>query len=75
MVDYIMILNKAQLIELTGKIKPSAQIRALRSMGIAHKVRPDGTPAVLESHIESILCGTIAANKAEIAEPNWDAMP
>ena len=70
-----MILSKEQLIELTGKMKPSAQIRALRSMGINHRIRPDGTPAVSESHIESILGDGTPAHEAAVDEPHWDAMP
>lgn len=42
-----MFLTPDEIQELTGKIKPAAQIRALRAMGIHHHVRPDGKPVVL----------------------------
>ena len=32
-----------QLYAITHRRRPSAQVRALRAMGIEHKVRPDGT--------------------------------
>jgi hypothetical protein len=40
------ILAPADLEALTGYRRPSAQIRALRAMGIEHWVRPDGRPVV-----------------------------
>jgi hypothetical protein len=40
------LLNPADLEALTGFKRPSAQVRALRAMGIEHWVRPDGRPVV-----------------------------
>lgn len=42
-------LTPDELIELTGKRRPTAQARALRSMGIAYIPRPDGTLVVLHA--------------------------
>lgn len=44
-----MILSQEQLREITGKVRWSAQCRALAQMGIHHFVRPDGKPIVEES--------------------------
>jgi hypothetical protein len=41
-----MLLSAADLEALTGYRRPSAQVRALRAMGIEHWVRPDGRPVV-----------------------------
>jgi hypothetical protein len=40
------LLTSADLQALTGYRRPSAQVRALRAMGIEHWVRPDGRPVV-----------------------------
>jgi hypothetical protein len=41
-----MFLTPADLESLTGYRRPSAQVRALRRMGVEHWVRPDGRPVV-----------------------------
>jgi hypothetical protein len=41
-----MFLTAAELLELTGYRRPSAQVRALRRMGVEHCIRPDGRPVV-----------------------------
>ena len=46
-----MFLSPDEIAELTGKQRPAAQIRALRSMGIRHHVRPDGHPVVLRADL------------------------
>nr|VFJ61943.1 MAG: protein of unknown function (DUF4224) [Candidatus Kentron sp. DK] len=38
---------------LTGRVRHGARVRALRGMGIEHVVRPDGSPVVLRSHVET----------------------
>ena len=69
-----MFLDKNELISLTGRTRSDAQIRVLRFMGIEHKVRPNGSVAVLRSHVER----TLGAERIEITvkdyEPNWAAM-
>lgn len=70
-----VLLTEDELILLTGRRRPSAQIRALRNMGIEHRVRPDGTPAVSRAHVESLLSGARHHSIVdEGAEPNWEAM-
>jgi len=70
-----MFLTISELQELTGKIQRNAQACALRSMGIEHKLRPDGSVAVLRSYIEQ----TLGLNEPKVRnikpiEPNWSAI-
>ena len=44
-------LTDKEVIELTNKRNRPAQRNALKSMGIEHRVRPDGTVAILREHI------------------------
>lgn len=56
------------------KVRP-AQVRALKAMGIEHKVRPDGSVAILRAHITKVFDGDAPANrKPKQAVPNWDAI-
>lgn len=52
-----MFLSHDELIELTGKSQRAAQVRVLLHMGIEHRCRPDGSVAVLKSHIDKQLDG------------------
>lgn len=56
-----MFLTDQELIELTGKVKPTAQSRVLDFMEIPYKSRPDGTLAVVRYQFE--------AKKKEPASP------
>lgn len=69
-----MFLTKEQLIELTGRKVRPAQVKALRSMGISHKVRPDGSVAVLTSHIEKALDGLPEKARMKEWQPDWSAL-
>lgn len=69
-----MFLDRDELIHLTGRVRKDAQVRVLRFMGIEHKVRPDGSVAVLRLHVEQSLgCQMTGDTKPEI-EPNWGAL-
>lgn len=71
-----MFLTPAEIAELTGKKRKPAQIRALRYMGIEHKIRPDGAVIVSRAHIEKLLDG-IPPNSpmyGDHPEPNWSAL-
>lgn len=46
-----MLLTPDQLELLTGYKRPSAQVRALRRMGVRYLLRPDGRPVVDDSAI------------------------
>ena len=69
-----MILSQPELIELTGRFRRSAQVRVLRFMGIEHRLRPDGSVAVLRSHVERMLDGKVPDRMRKSVEPNWSAI-
>jgi len=69
-----MFLSKFEIETLTGRVRKDAQVRVLRFMGIEHRVRPDGTVAVLRSHVERALGGHINVDKKAEIEPNWGAL-
>ncbi len=48
-----LILDKKELEELTGKIRPSAQARELNAMGIDFRQRRDGSIVVLRSDVSN----------------------
>lgn len=58
-----MLLDTDELVELTGKKRCDAQVRALRGMGIEHRIRPNGTVAVSRLHVEQTLGAMIATEK------------
>lgn len=45
-------LSEDELYELTKKKRRPSQITVLRFMGIDHKIRPDGSVAVMRAHAE-----------------------
>jgi hypothetical protein len=67
-------LTAAELRELTGRIQKNAQAEALRHMGIEHKLRPDGSVAVLRAHVERSLGLNEAVQNMKTIEPNWSAL-
>lgn len=70
-----MLLTGDDLRELTNRTHFSSQIKVLRGMGIEHRSRPDGSIAVLRSHVEQVLGGVSQGKrKPKDAEPNWGAM-
>lgn len=70
-----IVLTKDEVEALTGRHRKDAQIKALRFMGIEHRVRPDGSVAVLKAHIELVFGGaTTSPRKTRSTEPNWAAL-
>jgi len=70
-----MFLTKNELKELTKRSRYTAQTRALRTMGIEHRIRPDGSLAVLRTHIEHELGYNQKPPRTQRREePNWDAL-
>lgn len=53
-----MFLTEQQIIELTGYKRRDAQVRALRTMGIEHRCRPNGSLVVFGEHVQSIFTGS-----------------
>lgn len=70
-----MFLDDEELRELTHRTHHTSQMKVLKSMGIEHRTRPDGSAAVLRSHVEAVLGGAVAApRKKAPTEPNWGAL-
>jgi hypothetical protein len=53
----MLVLTADEVAELTGRVRRSAQVKALQFMGIEHRIRPDGSVAVLRSCVEKVLGG------------------
>lgn len=72
-----MFLTPEELVELTHAKRRDTQIRALHMMGIEYKLRPNGTPAVLCSHVEKVFGGIQTEKPTALPErwePNWAAL-
>jgi hypothetical protein len=69
-----MFLSKDELHALTNRIQYAAQVRTLRAMGIQHCVRPDGSVAVMRSHIEALFGVQNRTASRSPTEPNWGAL-
>lgn len=69
-----MFLTADELRELTGKLRRASQVVALRAMGVEHKVRPDGTVAVLLAHVNKIFGNDVKVTKIKDSKPDWSAM-
>jgi hypothetical protein len=67
-------LDDAQLRKLTGRKRSDAQRRQLTAMGIVHRVRGDGTLAVLQEHVADLMGGASRARVNTPTEPNWGAL-
>lgn len=66
-----MLLTAQEVRELTGMQRPSAQVRALKTMGIECRQRPDHSVVVLRAVVEAVLGGGHITPKVEpvIPEP------
>lgn len=70
-------LQREEICSLTGRTRPTAQVKVLRSMGIEHKVRPDGCVTVLRAHITKVFDGdleTTFQRRQKVIGPNWLAI-
>jgi hypothetical protein len=65
-------LTPGEISQLTGKHRPTAQMKALRFMAIDHKRRPDGSLVVLRSVLAVPCTETAAGDSAKKTEPNWN---
>jgi hypothetical protein len=67
-------MTEEQLVEVTHKRRPSAQCRCLKSMGIDHRVRSDGTVLVHRAHYDRLLGGIANAKLPPVKrfEINWE---
>lgn len=64
-------LDVAEVAQLTGRSRRDAQVRALRFMGIEHRERPDGSVAILRSHVKQVFGDSGAATTVQEFEPDW----
>lgn len=71
---HCMFLSREEIVALTTRVRKSAQVRALRAMGIEHRIRPDGSVAILRAHVEQIFGGTSEGKSRKPTEPNWGAL-
>lgn len=69
-------LEPDEIQSLTNKQKRPSQVKALNAMGIEHKVRPDGSVAILRAHITKVFGGApdSARKTNKVVEPNWAAI-
>lgn len=66
-----MFLDDAELTGLTGKRRNDARIRMLNGMGVQHKIRPDGSIAVLRTHVQRVFGEKAASAKIKEWQPAW----
>lgn len=70
-----LFLDRNELQALTQRSIRPAQVKVLKAMGIEHRVRPDGSVAVLRDHITKVFDGHPETKKqTKEAVPNWDAI-
>ena len=70
--DIPLCLTPAEISQLTGKTRATAQMKALRFMAIDHKRRPDGSVVVLRAVLGVPYDAGAASNSAKRTEPNWN---
>lgn len=68
-----MFLSQSQLVELTGKARPSAQARWLDGHGWRYTRRTDGAVVVHELEAERQLCGGSKSTRRRTA-PDLEAL-
>jgi len=66
-----MFLTGGEIKTLTGRTRPSAQIRWLRTNGFEVLQRADGMPLVLRSAVVAKMGITSSKRHRVTAEPNW----
>lgn len=64
-----MFLTEDEIASMTGKRRHNAQVKVLRTIGMEHKVRPDGSIVVLRTHAERILGERAPKSKIKVWEP------
>ena len=68
-------LSEKEVVDLTERRTKPAQVRALKAMGIEHRVRPDNSIAILRAHIIKVFDGgSESKSKPKKITPNWDAI-
>lgn len=67
-------LSYAELVELTGLKKYSAQLRWLRREGFVAKTRADGMPLVARAHFNSIMGCLLPGKTQSNQEPDFGSL-
>jgi hypothetical protein len=68
-------LSDEEVRALTQRKVRRSQVQTLKAMGIEHRVRPDGSVAILRNHINKVFDGSPdSGRKTKSHQPNWDAM-
>lgn len=68
-------LSHEEIEALTERRIRPAQVRVLKAMGIEHRVRPDGSIAILRAHILKVFDGLAESRtRVQTPQPNWDAI-
>ena len=67
-----MFLTQEQLVELTGRKRPTAIARQLAVMGIRYAIAADRWPRVMALEVERVFC--TPAEKTNIFLPDADAL-
>lgn len=68
-----MFLTHEELVELTDRTQHAALARALRSLGIEHKVRADGHVKVLREHVRKQFGVNVSKDDAPAEAFDWSA--
>ncbi len=66
-----MFLTGKELAELTNRSRRDAQARVLRAMGIEHRVRPDGSVAVLKAHVDLLFGAGVSSIAPRKTAPDF----
>lgn len=69
-----MFLTRDEIKALTLRIQHVAQVKVLCAMGIEHRIRPDGSVAVLRAHVEQSFGANSPHQSRTTTEPNWGAI-
>lgn len=71
-----LFLTDDEIFDLTKKTYSPTRIKALNALGIQHKVRGDGSIAILRAHIIKVFGGAqdVQTKKSKSSEPNWNAI-
>ena len=67
-------LSQIEIKELTNRVHRKSQRAVLNALGIACKIRPDGSLVVARAVVEKELGVTRPKKNDTTIEPNWSAM-
>lgn len=62
----MLTLTDAEIAEITHRVRPKAQARMLKALGIRHQARPDGSLLVYRSAVERGRPDTIGPREPQL---------